>query len=66
MRLEMFKESKYKLGKENCQETKIVTAMTALENENKHYSVAKYDTFTYKTYSSDKNAMIYQSAIGQN
>jgi hypothetical protein len=31
----MFKESKYKLGKENCQETKIVIAMTALENENK-------------------------------
>ena len=31
--------------------------MTALENENKLYSVAKYDTFTYKTYSSYKNSL---------
>ena len=53
------------MEKENTQDSKIVVAKTVLVSET-NTSLAKYDAFTYKTYSSDKDAMIYKSAGGQN
>ena len=55
---------KYKLEKVNRQETKIIIAKTALGNETN--TTLLQNMILSHTKQSDKNAMIYQSAGGQN